>query len=55
LLQGSSNGLMSASLEIRKASQARAPDSPSPDEGTDARTARPDEEDLNQAGVYNYE
>jgi len=31
-------------LRIRKASRARAPDSPMPGEGKDARTAWPDEE-----------
>jgi AAA domain len=41
---GSRNGLSSAPLEIREASRARAPDSPSPSEDRDIRTARPDVE-----------
>jgi hypothetical protein len=44
LQQGSRNGLSSASLEIRWASRARAPDSPSPGEDRDVRTDRPDVE-----------
>jgi hypothetical protein len=41
---GGRSGLKGASPEIREASRARAPDSPSPGEYTDVRTARPDEE-----------
>jgi murein L,D-transpeptidase YafK len=41
---GSRNGLKEVSLEIRETSRARAPDSPSPGEYTDVRTARPDGE-----------